>query len=151
MEKRGRATLPSRETSKLPVQHGKGYDLVIVYPWELFKETSPKHPYLELWLESDYDKAIKEFFEFKNPGKGYDSSDKTHLAWHSKMCGAKTEIKVDENNRLTFSAEHQKYARLEGRVVFHGDGSHFEVWNPDVYDACQEQLVQEGIYDNMIT
>jgi MraZ protein len=60
-----------------------------------------------------------------------------------KRVGDPTEVEIDAAWRVLISPELRKFATLEKQVMLVGQGSHFEIWNQDIWEKQLRQLTAQ--------
>ena len=64
--------------------------------------------------------------------------------WKRLLIGFAEELAPDGSGRLLISPELRAYARIDKRVMFVGQGSHFEIWDLEGWNAQLERLRSGG-------
>jgi MraZ protein len=73
----------------------------------------------------------------------FPSLDATASAWKRLLMGFADEQSLDNSGRILISPELRNYAGIEKQVMFVGQGSHFEIWNVNAWEA-QVNAVKSG-------
>ena len=71
---------------------------------------------------------------------GFPALDVRFSVWKRLLVGFAEEVENDAAWRVLISPELRKFASLEKSVMLVGQGSHFEIWNPDTLDNQLQQL-----------
>jgi MraZ protein len=73
---------------------------------------------------------------------------KKRLALSKLYLTQSLEVSVDETGRLVLPKEQRDKVGLESMAFFGGKGDTFEIWNPETYDATQEEALEaDGDFD----
>jgi MraZ protein len=64
--------------------------------------------------------------------------------WKRLLVGFAEEVEIDAAWRVLISPELRKFANLEKPVMLVGQGSHFEIWNHDVWEKQLQQLATQS-------
>lgn len=64
--------------------------------------------------------------------------------WKRVLIGFAEDLALDGAGRLLVSPELRSYAHIERRVMFVGQGSHFEIWDLESWNAQLERLRTGG-------
>ncbi|SMP22108.1 MraZ protein [Shimia sagamensis] len=67
---------------------------------------------------------------------------KKRLALSKLYLTQSLEVSVDETGRLVLPKEQRDKIGLESMAFFGGKGDTFEIWNPETYDATQEEALE---------
>ncbi|MCX7142888.1 MAG: division/cell wall cluster transcriptional repressor MraZ [Proteobacteria bacterium] len=70
----------------------------------------------------------------------FPSLDARFSLWKRLLVGFAEEIEIDAAWRVLISPELRKFANLEKPVMLVGQGSHFEIWNQDIWQKQLQQL-----------
>lgn len=73
----------------------------------------------------------------------FPSLDRNFSAWKRLLVGFAEEIEPDSAGRLLISPELRNFAHIERQVMFVGQGSHFEIWDLETWNA-QLEAVRSG-------
>jgi MraZ protein len=74
----------------------------------------------------------------------FPSLDRQLNAWKRLLVGFAEEVELDSAGRLLLSPELRSYAHIEKHVMFVGQGSHFEIWDLEAWNAQLEALRSGG-------
>ncbi|MBA7595296.1 Transcriptional regulator MraZ [subsurface metagenome] len=56
-----------------------------------------------------------------------------------RRASAATEVEMDSQGRIMLPRHLAEYAQIEGEAVITGAISHFEIWNPSVFEKFEEE------------
>ncbi|MCU0868567.1 MAG: division/cell wall cluster transcriptional repressor MraZ [Burkholderiales bacterium] len=70
----------------------------------------------------------------------FSSFDPIASRWKRALIGYAAEQSLDSAGRLLVSPELRRYAGIDKQVMLIGQGTHFELWDVDAWDAQMEQL-----------
>ncbi len=73
---------------------------------------------------------------------GFSSFDPQTSLWKRLLVGFAEELEVDANGRVLVSPELRKFAGIERQVMMVGQGSHFEIWSAEAWEAQLARLSQ---------
>lgn len=71
---------------------------------------------------------------------GFSSFDPQTSLWKRLLVGFAEEVDLDSNGRVLVSPELRKFAGIDKQVMMVGQGSHFEVWSVEAWEAQLAQL-----------
>lgn len=71
----------------------------------------------------------------------FPSLDRMASIWKRLLIGFAEDHVLDGSGRLLISPELRKFAGIEKRVMFVGQGTHFEIWNSSAWDAQLKSLI----------
>jgi MraZ protein len=74
----------------------------------------------------------------------FPSLDARFSLWKRLLVGFAEEIEIDAAWRVLISPELRKFANLEKPVMLVGQGSHFEIWNQDIWQKQIQQLAGQS-------
>jgi MraZ protein len=74
----------------------------------------------------------------------FPSLDRQASLWKRLLVGFAEEIEPDSAGRLLISPELRGFARIDRQVMFVGQGSHFEIWDLETWNAQLEALRSGG-------
>jgi MraZ protein len=74
---------------------------------------------------------------------GFPALDKRFSVWKRLLVGFAEEVDIDAAWRVLISPELRKFATLEKQVMLVGQGSHFEIWNQDIWEKQLQQLTAQ--------
>ncbi|MBX9631587.1 MAG: division/cell wall cluster transcriptional repressor MraZ [Burkholderiales bacterium] len=77
---------------------------------------------------------------------GFSSFDPQTSLWKRLLVGFAEELELDASGRVLVSPELRKFAGIDRQVMMVGQGSHFEVWSTEAWDA---QLATLGQSDTL--
>lgn len=99
-----------------------------------------KYPHIDCFLEQDFENVVKE--EIENPTRPYpkDMLDSIARAY------AKT-VSLDNGGRICIPAKLLEKAGITKESVFVGKGTFFQIWNPDVHEQYNDDLLLRIIAD----
>ncbi len=75
---------------------------------------------------------------------GFPSLDARFSVWKRLLVGFAEEVEIDAAWRVLISPELRKFASLEKPVMLVGQGSHFEVWNQEIWEKQLQQLTAQS-------
>ncbi len=71
---------------------------------------------------------------------GFSSFDPQTSLWKRLLVGFAEEVDLDNSGRVLVSPELRKFAGIDKQVMMVGQGSHFEVWSVEAWEAQLAQL-----------
>ncbi len=74
----------------------------------------------------------------------FPSLDRQSNLWKRLLVGFAEEVEPDSAGRLLISPELRNYAHITRPVMFVGQGSHFEIWDLEAWNAQLETLRSGG-------
>ena len=74
---------------------------------------------------------------------GFPALDARFSVWKRLLVGFAEEVEIDAAWRVLISPELRKFATLEKQVMLVGQGSHFEIWNQDIWEKQLQQLTAQ--------
>ena len=74
----------------------------------------------------------------------FPSLDRQLSQWKRLLVGFAEEVELDGAGRLLIAPELRDYARITRQVMFVGQGSHFEIWDLEAWNAQLEALRSGG-------
>ncbi len=74
---------------------------------------------------------------------GFPALDARFSVWKRLLVGFAEEVEIDAAWRVLVSPELRKFATLEKQVMLVGQGSHFEIWNQDIWEKQLQQLTAQ--------
>ncbi|MBI5910202.1 MAG: division/cell wall cluster transcriptional repressor MraZ [Betaproteobacteria bacterium] len=74
---------------------------------------------------------------------GFPALDARFSVWKRLLVGFAEEVEIDAAWRVLISPELRKFATLEKQVMLVGQGSHFEIWNQDIWEKQLRQLTAQ--------
>ena len=74
---------------------------------------------------------------------GFPALDARFSVWKRLLVGFAEEVEIDAAWRVLISPELRKFATLEKQVMLVGQGSHFEIWNQDIWEKQLQQLAAQ--------
>lgn len=78
----------------------------------------------------------------------FPSLDRSFSVWKRLLVGFAEEIEPDSAGRLLISPELRNFAHIDRQVMFVGQGSHFEIWDLETWNA-QLEAVRSGGSPNL--
>ncbi len=72
----------------------------------------------------------------------FPAADRTASLWKRLLVGFAEDVALDNAGRILLSPELRTFATVEKQVMFVGQGSHFEIWNLDLWTKQLEALRQ---------
>ena len=69
--------------------------------------------------------------------------DSRFSVWKRLLVGFAEEVEMDAASRVLISPELRRFANLEKAVMLVGQGSHFEIWNQDIWEKQLRQLASQ--------
>jgi MraZ protein len=75
---------------------------------------------------------------------GFPSLDPRFSLWKRLLVGFAEEVEIDAAWRVLISPELRNFAGLEKPVMLVGQGSHFEIWNHDIWEKQLQQLAAQS-------
>jgi MraZ protein len=73
---------------------------------------------------------------------GFSSFDPQTSLWKRLLVGFAEELELDASGRVLVSPELRKFAGIDRQVMMVGQGSHFEIWSAEAWDAQLASLGQ---------
>lgn len=73
---------------------------------------------------------------------GFSSFDPQTSLWKRLLVGFAEELELDASGRVLVSPELRKFAAIDRQVMMVGQGSHFEIWGVDAWEAQLASLGQ---------
>lgn len=73
---------------------------------------------------------------------GFSSFDPQTSLWKRLLVGFAEELELDASGRVLVSPELRKFAAIDRQVMMVGQGSHFEIWGADAWEAQLASLGQ---------
>lgn len=70
----------------------------------------------------------------------FSSFDPQTSLWKRLLVGFAEEVTPDSTGRVLLSPELRKFAGIDRRVMMVGQGSHFEIWSVEAWDAQLSRL-----------
>jgi MraZ protein len=80
----------------------------------------------------------------RNRVMGFPSLDARFSVWKRLLVGFAEEVEIDAAWRVLISPELRKFASLEKPVMLVGQGSHFEIWNHEIWEKQLQQLTAQS-------
>jgi MraZ protein len=74
---------------------------------------------------------------------GFPSLDARFSLWKRLLVGFAEEVEIDAAWRVLIAPELRKFANLEKTVMLVGQGSHFEIWNHDIWEMQLQKLAEQ--------
>ena len=74
----------------------------------------------------------------------FPSLDRQFSVWKRLLVGFAEECELDGAGRLLVSSELRSFAHIDRQVMFVGQGSHFEIWDREAWNAGLESLRTGG-------
>jgi MraZ protein len=74
----------------------------------------------------------------------FPSLDRQFSVWKRLLVGFAEECELDSAGRLLISPELRDFAKITRPVMFVGQGSHFEIWDLEIWNAQLESLRSGG-------
>ena len=74
----------------------------------------------------------------------FPSLDRQFAVWKRLLVGFAEDVEPDGAGRLLISPELRDFAKIARAVMFVGQGSHFEIWDLDAWNAQLESLRSGG-------
>lgn len=74
----------------------------------------------------------------------FPSLDRNFSVWKRLLVGFAQEIEPDSAGRLLISPELRNFAHIDRQVMFVGQGSHFEIWDLETWNAQLEAVKTGG-------
>lgn len=71
---------------------------------------------------------------------GFSSFDPQTSLWKRLLVGFAEELALDASGRVLVSPELRKFAGIDRQVMMVGQGSHFEIWSAEAWEAQLERL-----------
>ncbi len=75
---------------------------------------------------------------------GFPALDARFSLWKRLLVGFAEEVETDAAWRVLISPELRKFASLEKPVMLVGQGSHFEIWNQEIWEKQLQQLTAQA-------
>jgi MraZ protein len=73
---------------------------------------------------------------------GFSSFDPQTSLWKRLLVGFAEELELDASGRVLVSPELRKFAGIDRQVMMVGQGSHFEIWSAEAWEAQLARLAQ---------
>lgn len=73
---------------------------------------------------------------------GFSSFDPQTSLWKRLLVGFAEELELDGSGRVLVSPELRKFAAIDRQVMMVGQGSHFEIWSAEAWEAQLASLGQ---------
>ena len=80
----------------------------------------------------------------RNRVMGFPSLDARFSVWKRLLVGFAEEVEIDAAWRVLISPELRNFAKLDKPVMLVGQGSHFELWNHDIWEKQLQQLAAQS-------
>src|SRR5512140_1731513 len=80
----------------------------------------------------------------RNRVMAFPSLDARFSLWKRLLVGFAEEVEIDAAWRVLISPELRKFASLEKPVMLVGQGSHFEIWNHDIWETQLQKLAAQS-------
>ncbi|MCW5625955.1 MAG: division/cell wall cluster transcriptional repressor MraZ [Burkholderiales bacterium] len=64
--------------------------------------------------------------------------------WKRLLVGFAEDLELDASGRVLVSPELRKFAGIDRQVMFVGQGSHFEIWGVEAWEAQLAQLTEQS-------
>ncbi len=80
----------------------------------------------------------------RNRVMGFPSLDARFSLWKRLLVGFAEEVDTDAAWRVLISPELRNFAKLDKSVMLVGQGSHFEIWNHEIWDKQLQKLAQQS-------
>jgi len=74
----------------------------------------------------------------------FPSLDRQASLWKRLLVGFAQEVEPDAAGRLLIPPELRDFAKIDRQVMFVGQGSHFEIWDLEAWNAQLESLRSGG-------
>jgi MraZ protein len=74
----------------------------------------------------------------------FPSLDRQFSVWKRLLVGFAEDVELDSAGRLLISPELRDFAKITRPVMFVGQGSHFEIWDLETWNAQLESLRSGG-------
>lgn len=71
---------------------------------------------------------------------GFSSFDAQTSLWKRLLVGFAEEVELDGSARVLVSPELRKFAGIDRQVMMVGQGSHFEIWSVEAWEAQLAKL-----------
>lgn len=130
IDAKGRLAIPARHRDQLSIADASQLVLTL-NPWDRC-----------LWL---YPAADWEVIEEKL--QGLSDFDKQARRTKQIIRGYATDCSLDGQGRILLPPDLRRFALLEKRVAFLGQGNKFEIWDEDVWNGQRDEWL-EGITDD---
>lgn len=103
-----------------------------------------KYPHIDCYKEDDFENVVA--YEIEHPERPYpkDILDSISRSY------AKT-VAVDNGGRICVPAKLLEKAGIKKESVFVGKGSFFQIWNPDIHERFNDDLMARIIADDEAT
>ena len=122
LDDKGRLGIPAKHRDALQTQCG-GHLVLTAHP----------HRCLLLYPQPAWDPIQAKMMSLS-------SFDKQSSALQRLLVGYAEDLELDNSGRLLVSPVLRKFAGLEKQIMLVGQGSHFELWNMDAWQAQLERL-----------
>jgi MraZ protein len=80
----------------------------------------------------------------RNRVMAFPSLDARFSLWKRLLVGFAEEVEIDAAWRVLISPELRKVAKLDKQVMLVGQGSHFEIWNHEIWEKQLQQLAAQS-------
>jgi MraZ protein len=132
LDAKGRLTVPSRHRGALQA----GADPSAPEPSSLVLTAHPDGCLLLY--------PVAAWAPIRNRVMGFPSLDPRFSLWKRLLVGFAEEVDTDAAWRVLISPELRNFAKLDKSVMLVGQGSHFEVWNHEIWDKQLQKLAQQS-------
>ena len=129
LDAKGRLTVPSRHRDALQASSAPAASSLVL--------TAHPDGCLLLYPEAAWEPIRDRVMAFP-------SLDARFSVWKRLLVGFAEEVEIDAAWRVLISPELRKFANLEKPVMLVGQGSHFEIWNHDVWEKQLQQLATQS-------
>lgn len=129
LDAKGRLTVPSRHRDALQASSASAASSLVL--------TAHPDGCLLLYPEAAWEPIRDRVMVFP-------SLDARFSVWKRLLVGFAEEVEIDAAWRVLISPELRKFANLEKPVMLVGQGSHFEIWNHDVWEKQLQQLATQS-------
>lgn len=126
LDAKGRLAIPSRHRDALQVQ-AEGNLVLTAHP----------HRCLLLYPRPAWEPIRSRIMAFP-------SLDPQASKLQRLLVGFAEEVGMDGAGRVLVSPELRKFAALDKRVMMVGQGSHFEIWSVEAWEAQLNEIVAQG-------
>jgi MraZ protein len=130
LDAKGRLTVPSRHRDGLQAANAQNSSKLVL----------TAHPDGCLLL---YPAAAWE--PIRNRVMSFPSLDSRFSLWKRLLVGFAEEVEIDAAWRVLISPELRKFSNLEKPVMLVGQGSHFEIWNHDIWEKQLQKLAEQSL------
>jgi len=130
MDAKGRLAIPAKHRDALLVESGG--EMVL---------TAHSQPCLLLYPAPAWEPIETKIMSLS-------SFDKKSARLQRRLVGYAEDVGVDSAGRMLISPDLRKMAGLEKAVVLVGQGSHFELWSEEAWQAeCESALNEDGEFE----